>query len=251
MSTGNFDLYSRYYDLLYRDKDYNAETEYIHRLLQQFSPRSKDILELGSGTGRHARLLAAKGYTVHGVERSSGMVEIANKDLVAGLSYQVGSMESFTASANFDAALSLFHVVSYITDNGSLTAAFRNVHAHLKESGIFIFDVWYSPAVYFQKPEVRVKRLGNEEINITRIAEPEMHFDKNVVDVNYDILIQNLKDNTFSGVQEKHPMRHFSTPEVDLLSACCGFRMLHAEEFLTGAKLGVNTWGACYVLQKI
>jgi hypothetical protein len=30
-------------------------------------------LELGFGTGRHGRLLAAKGFRVHGIERSADM----------------------------------------------------------------------------------------------------------------------------------------------------------------------------------
>ena len=53
-----FDAYAAYYDLLYKDKDYAGETEYVHRLIQRFNPGAKSILELGSGTGKHARLLA-------------------------------------------------------------------------------------------------------------------------------------------------------------------------------------------------
>lgn len=52
--------YARYYDLLYRDKDYKAEAEYVARLIRKFHPATQNILELGSGTGIHARLLSKK-----------------------------------------------------------------------------------------------------------------------------------------------------------------------------------------------
>jgi SAM-dependent methyltransferase len=66
--------YARYYDLLYRDKDYAAEAEYVAGLIRKFHPSARSILELGSGTGIHASLLAEKGITVHGIERSPEML---------------------------------------------------------------------------------------------------------------------------------------------------------------------------------
>jgi hypothetical protein len=61
----NIRKYAAYYDLIYRDKDYAAEAEYVARLIRSSVPASRAILELGSGTGRHGRLLAAMGFDVH------------------------------------------------------------------------------------------------------------------------------------------------------------------------------------------
>ena len=49
--SANFNLYSKYYNLLYADKDYQGETSYIKNLLQKYFPSAKSILEFGSGTG--------------------------------------------------------------------------------------------------------------------------------------------------------------------------------------------------------
>ena len=62
--------YARYYDLLYRDKDYVAEAEYVAGLIHKFHSSTRNILELGSGTRIHASLLAEEGFTVPGIERS-------------------------------------------------------------------------------------------------------------------------------------------------------------------------------------
>ncbi len=69
-----FNDYDRYYDILYRDKDYQAEAEYASSLIRKFHPAAKNILELGSGTGIHAGLLSEKGYSIDGVERSPEML---------------------------------------------------------------------------------------------------------------------------------------------------------------------------------
>ena len=56
----SFEKYSYYYDLLYEDKNYESEVEYVKtKLLNQ---NVKTILEFGSCTGRHARLLAQKRF---------------------------------------------------------------------------------------------------------------------------------------------------------------------------------------------
>ena len=72
-----FGNYSRYYNLLYKDKDYKGEAGFIHDLIQKYSPGAKSILDLGCGTGRHDLLLAEKGYAITGVDMSEEMLLIA------------------------------------------------------------------------------------------------------------------------------------------------------------------------------
>lgn len=90
-----FKDYASYYDLLYQDKDYELETNYIINLIQEYGDwilnpvfaqgydghrqvqDDNKILELGSGTGKHAILLAQKGYKLFGLDYSQEMVDIA------------------------------------------------------------------------------------------------------------------------------------------------------------------------------
>ena len=123
-----FGSYSRYYNLLYRDKDYAGEAEHVHCLIQRHFPGAKTVLDLGCGTGRHDLLLAGKGYSITGVDMSEEMLDIANSQL-SSLNVQRGSLSSHSSSLNFlqgdirtvrfdktfDVVVSLFHVVSYQT----------------------------------------------------------------------------------------------------------------------------------------
>lgn len=248
MSNSVFNAYSRYYDLLYRDKDYTAEADYIVELLERFGVAGRRLLEFGSGTGKHGRLLAERGYQVVGIDRSAEMVAQATAG--PGFSCQQGDICSVRIDQTFDAVLSLFHVLSYQTSNDAVLAVLASAAAHLECGGLFIFDIWYSPAVYAQKPEVRVKRMTDGEIEITRIAEPISHQNENRVDVNYMIFVQEGSGGSVQTLSEIHPMRHFSMPELALFAQMNGFEILGSEEFLTGKAPCEATWGVCIVLRK-
>lgn len=243
-----FDAYSRYYDLLYRDKDYAGEAGYVHGLLTRHGRSAGDLLELGSGTGRHGRLLAQHGWRVHGIERSAAMVAQATQG--EGFTCQVGDIRTARMQRTYDAVLSLFHVVSYQTGNEDVQAVFARAAEHVGSGGLFVFDFWYSPAVYAQRPAVRVKRMADDQIEITRIAEPAVHPEENRVDVHYTIYARDRASGAVQTLAEVHPMRHFSLPEIDLLAAASGFQRVAAEEFLTGRLPGEDTWGVCVVLRK-
>lgn len=156
----NFDLYSQYYNLLYQNKDYNAEAKYISACIESYFPNAKTILEFGSGTGGHGLILQKMGYAIFGLERSKQMVEEAQ---FHGFKCKHADITNFKIDRKFDAVISLFHVISYIIDNESLMKVFSNASNNLNSGGLFMFDVWYSPAVYYQKPETRIKKVENDE----------------------------------------------------------------------------------------
>ena len=243
----NFKLYSKYYNLLYKEKDYNAEAKYINACIKSYSPNAVTILEFGSGTGGHGLILQQMGYDIYGFERSEKMVEEAK---LLGFPCEQGDIVNCKLQRKFDAVISLFHVISYINDNTSLEKVFGNAFTQLNSGGLFIFDVWYSPAVYHQKPETRIKKVENKEISIIRMAEPVIHNNKNVVDVNYTIVVKEKSTDKWIEFQEKHPMRHFSVPEIKLIASFAGFDFLKAEEFLTQKQPSENTWGVNFILKK-
>lgn len=245
--------YARYYDLLYQDKDYAGEAQYISSLLRRFLPQAKALVELGSGTGRHAALLAGDGYSVHGVELSLEMLEQA-QDLAGrhkGLMFSQGDIRSVRLGRRFDAAISLFHVISYQTTNLDIIQSFRTAREHLHAGGIFLFDCWYGPCVLTERPSVRIKRVSDQHIEITRLVEPVQHPNENLVDVNYQVFVRNKSTNEVHEINETHRMRYLFRPEIELCLAEAGFSLLHAEQWMTGNPIGCDTWGACFVAQAV
>ena len=74
-----FENYAYYYDLLYSDKKYEEEVEYVNKLIQHFFTGAESLLELGCGTGVHAEYFAKCGYTVHGIDQSEAMLKLADE----------------------------------------------------------------------------------------------------------------------------------------------------------------------------
>ena len=247
-----FDTYAHYYDLLYRDKDYAAEAEYVAAHIRKQVPQAKRILELGCGTGGHAEHLARMGYTVHGVDISEAMLTRAEarkailpSEVATRLSFGLGDVRTVRTNEIYDAVISLFHVMSYQTTNDDLQAAFATAKLHLTTSGLFLFDCWYGPAVLTDPPVVRVKRLEDDEIEVLRIAEPVMHCNENVVDVNYQVMITEKATGNLEQIREVHRMRYLFLPEIYALAQHNELDVVLTHEWMSNLKLGCDTWGIC------
>lgn len=74
-----FGDYARYYNLLYQDKEYAAETEFILECLTRYGGMPATLLDLGCGTGRHALEMARRGVCVTGVDMSATMLEMGRQ----------------------------------------------------------------------------------------------------------------------------------------------------------------------------
>jgi len=254
--SGVFDAYARYYDLLYRDKDYAGEAAYVAAHLRRLAPQAKSLLELGCGTGTHAEYLARMGFAVHGVDQSDTMLARA-AERRAALPAQVGARVTFGAGdarsvrtgATYDAVIALFHVMSYQTTDADLRAAFATAAAHLRPGGLFLFDFWYGPAVLAQRPELRVKRLEDERTRVTRIAEPELSEAKGTVDVSYDVFIEDKSVGRITEVRERHRMRYLSLPELAFLRGAA-FEERASLAWMTDAAPGPRDWAAMQVLAR-
>ncbi|MCF6147394.1 MAG: class I SAM-dependent methyltransferase [Candidatus Kuenenia sp.] len=250
-----FDKYSDYYDILYNDKDYASEGNFIDSIIKKYRPNAKSILNLGCGTGNHDFLLAQKGYEITGIDCSESNIKKAHLKLMDidefknCLDFQNGDIRTYRASKTYDIVISLFHVISYQIINADLKSVFETVKIHLNKNGLFIFDCWYGPAVLHMRPETRIKEVENNEVRIIRIAEPEIFPNENKVHVNYHVLIIDKVTNKVTEIKETHPMRYLFKPEIDELLFTSGFEIVECTEWMTGNLPGFNSWGVVFVVK--
>lgn len=244
-----FGAYARYYNLLYKDKDYTGEADYIHRLIGQHQPQARTILDLGCGTGRHDQLLTRHGYELTGVDQSAEMLAVAATNAHPTLNFLQGDIRSIRLEKTFDVVISLFHVVSYQTSNEELAAVMATARAHLKPGGIFIFDCWYGPAVLTDRPSIRIKRLEDETTAITRIAEPLMYPNDNRVDVHYQVHARDKQSGETAELHETHRMRYLFRPELELLLSAQGMNIQEYAAWMTGKEAGFDSWSVYFVVK--
>jgi SAM-dependent methyltransferase len=249
-----FGAYAHYYNLLYRNKDYVSEANYVHGLIQLHSPKARSILDLGCGTGAHAVQLAKIGYDVHGLDVSQDMLEIARSSraqlpsrISSRLSFLSGDIRVFRSDQRFDVVTALFHVMSYQVNNDDVTHAFATAAAHLIPGGIFLFDCWYGPAVLTDPPSVRIKRLEDENCRVLRIAEPTMSFNQNTTEVNYQVLVTEIDSGITHEIRELHTMRYFFGPELKRCLEDAKMELLHIGEWMSDHAASEKSWNVVIV----
>lgn len=249
-----FDAYAAYYDLLYRDKDYAGEVGYIHSLLHGHVPDTRHVLELGYGTGAHAEALVKCGYRVTGVDISERMIEQARRRAAGNPTeskpdFNVGDLRDYRDIKRYDAVLALFHVMSYQTNDKDLRQAFETAATHLLQNGLFVFDYWHGPGVLSDPPSVRSRVMSDEHTRVTRTSTPTMYADSNIVDVEFDILVEN--DGQPMHFSETHRMRYLFQPEIHRYLEQAGLQHLRTYAWMASEPAGPQTWYACTVARKL
>jgi SAM-dependent methyltransferase len=251
-----FEVYAQYYDEAYSDKDYVSEAKFVDHLVQQVEPGAKSILDLGCGTGTHAFRLAEMGYTVHGVDKSLHMIEVAQRrrqqvpiEMQQRVAFTHADIRKACLNARYDVVISLFHVFSYQITDDDVRLSLNTASQHLVPGGLLLFDFWYGPAVLRNPPQTRIKRIESEQFKMVRIAEPRLHPNDNLVDVEFLFFVRErgLELREFG---EKHRMRYFFLPELQLFLERAGFTPRHKLEWLTGNEPSTTSWSV-YVLAQL
>jgi SAM-dependent methyltransferase len=243
-----------FYDELYEGKDYEAEADYVDALIQQYLPGAQSVLDLGCGTGRHAIKFTEKGYAVVGVDRSPEMIAKARghrerllPHIQERLTFNHCTIRDLRLGRRFDAAVSLFHVISYQVSNDDLIAALTTAKSHLRTNGLFIFDCWYGPGVLTDPPAPRTKTLCTGSNRLTRFAEPVMRVNENAVEVNFRFELMDESTRGCSEFSEQHVMRYFFVPELFLALQTVQLEPLAATEWMSQREPDRGTWSIAVV----
>jgi SAM-dependent methyltransferase len=157
------------YDAIYAPiKDYAAETQRIAELLARAAPGARTILDVGCGTGEHARLLAERGYQVDGIDLEPAFVELARRKHPGGRFLQ-GDMASFDLGRRYDVVMSLFSAIGYVRTLDQVEAALRRFAAHLEPGGVVIVEPWLTPESW-QSGRVHVHTATDGGRHIVRMG---------------------------------------------------------------------------------
>lgn len=142
---GAYSQAAEFYDLLYSaGKDYRREAELVSDLIRARKPDARTILDVGCGTGAHARALIDIGFHVDGVDIEPTFVEIAATKCPEG-SFSCADMCTMDLEARYDAVVCLFSAIGYVGSVDALERAVRHMKKHLEPGGILLVDPWFAP----------------------------------------------------------------------------------------------------------
>lgn len=243
--------YADQYDLLYHEKDYEAECDLLEEMFRRHGDgKVRAILDLGCGTGGHAVPLIRRGYTLTGVDRSLEMLALAKRKLAevkveddkSAPTFLQGDLRTLTLGQSFDAVLMMFAVLSYQRTNEDVLAALHSVRRHLRPGGLFLADIWYGPAVLEIGPSDRFKIVDLEDGQLIRFVTANLDVQNHLCHVHYD-LWRLEKGRLTTQAQEDHNMRFFFPMELELYFNLAKLEMLGVYPFPEIAQVvDSSTW---------
>lgn len=139
-----YNIFSHFYDRLTDDVDYKKRTKYIIRLFERFDRKPTLLLDFACGTGNFSVQFAKMGIDVIGVDRSEGMLSVAqdkNYSLKQPVLYLHQSGEELDLFGTVDGAVCCLDSLNHITDYENFKKCISNVSLFLEPERLFIFDV--------------------------------------------------------------------------------------------------------------
>ena len=266
---GAYESFARVYDLFMDNVPYEEWSSYLTGLLREYGICGGTVAELGCGTGKMTRLLAAAGYDMIGVDNSEEMLEIAreaeyeadawdetdawdesdesdepmdekkpcgpeepdesDEPADRGILYLLEDMRELELYGRVRAVVSVCDSMNYILEEADLREVFSRVHEYLEEDGVFIFDL---NTVY------KYRNLLGE----TTIAENreegsfiwENYFDEESAVNEYDLTLYIREDGeSYRRFEEVHYQRAYDLKTIGRLLADAGMELLAAYDAFT------------------
>jgi ubiquinone/menaquinone biosynthesis C-methylase UbiE len=159
------------YDALYHFKNYSAESEKLHNLIQQHNPHATTLIDVACGTGKHLENLR-RYYRVEGLDISRELLDIAHERCPEVTLYQ-DDMLTFSLARSYDVVTCLFSAIAYVKTPDNLERAVSSMARHLRPGGMLFVEPWFSPTNYWigsvtanfvDQPELKVAWMYISEV---------------------------------------------------------------------------------------
>ncbi len=132
---------SAHYHRLYSHRDQAEARAFVDRLIDRLEPaRGASMLDLGCGSGRHARCMAARGFRVTGFDLSAGSLARARSRRGPPVRYVEQDMRQPFGTNAFDLVFNLFTSFGYFEDARDHSRVIGNIAAALTGGGMLVLD---------------------------------------------------------------------------------------------------------------
>jgi len=219
------------YDELMDDVDYEGWFNYIKKILNKYRKNPKSVLEMACGTGNLSYFLAREGYDLTCFDISSDMLSIAYNKLYEFKNVTIFNqdMTNFNLFKKFDCILSACDSINYIIEKRDLINTFKRVREHLKEDGIFIFDI----SSYYKLKNI----IGNnifvedrEDVFYTWLN--NFRENENIVEFYLTFFIKD-KNGLYKRFDEEHVQKAYTIEEIVDFLEKAGFSKINYFDFFT------------------
>jgi SAM-dependent methyltransferase len=130
-----------FYHQLYANRNEKEASAFVDELIAELQPRENSLmLDLGCGTGRHARQLAKHGYSVTGLDLAPSSIRTARRTHTPGLQFYQHDMRQPFCVSRFNYVFSFFTSFGYFKTPEENNEVINNISMALKPNGLLMLD---------------------------------------------------------------------------------------------------------------
>lgn len=213
-----------YDELIYEDIDYDKVSEKIIDLCEKNNTEFEDYLDLACGTGNVAIKVAKYFKNTYAVDLSDDMLNIAfDKFKQNKIKAKVICQDMCELKLNhkFNVITSVLDSTNYITEDEDLNKYFENVYDHLKENGLFIFDI----NSYYKLSNVlgnNIYTYNSEDVFYTW----ENSFEQDVLNMFLTFFVKQ-ENGLYEKFEEEHFERAYEEKYIEQALKKCGFKFIN------------------------
>lgn len=241
-----YDEFSRVYDELIFDIDYEKYANTIWEALIKRGFQGETLIELGCGTGNLTQILAQKVDHIFALDLSEEMLSMAWNKLgekgIDNVSLSCQNMVDFEAP-KAQACVSLLDTFNYVSLE-DLRKTFYRVWGHLEEGGIFAFDI---NSKYRLFEEIGNKTWLYETEQIFYTWESQIEEDKVYSWLSFFVLQDN---GLYKRIDEDQVQYYHSIDQVSKLLDEVGFEKISFMDLDTEGELEDQTQRILHFCQK-
>ena len=236
-----------YDELIYEDIDYDEISEKIISLSNENNIEFEDYLDLACGTGNVGVRVGKYFKNMYAVDLSNDMLNIAfekfkQNKIKAKVICQ--DMSELSLNHKFNLITSVLDSTNYITEEEDLINYFKSVYDHLKDDGLFIFDI----NSHYKLSEImgnNIYTYSSEDVFYTW----ENTFEDNILNMFLTFFVKN-ENNLYERFEEEHFEKAYKEKDIEDILNEIGFNILGKFCGYSDLKPDNNSERILYVLRK-
>lgn len=237
-----------YDELIKEDIDYNLICDRIKELIKIYNINNEDYLDLACGTGNVSSILVNNFLNTYLVDMSEDMLEMAcfkfmEQNTKAMIVHQ--DMTKLNLNHKFDLITCVLDSTNYILEDNKLLDYFKCVYNHLKDEGIFIFDI----NSFYKLTNI----LGN---NIFTYNEEDVFYTwentlkDNIVNMFLTFFVKDNESELYERFEEEHYERAYTEEEIESFLSKANLKILNKFDGYSNNKVSKESERILYVIGK-
>lgn len=235
-----------YDELINSDINYKEWASQILKICNELKVNRKDYLDLACGTGNITGEIAPEFNNTWAVDLSYDMLTEAETKLRGNrnnIRFVCQDITELNLNRKFDLITCCLDSTNYILEDSSLKEYFLGVFNHLKDEGVFIFDI----NSYYKLAEVLGNNIYNyDDENVTYIWQNS--FEDDIVDMYLTFFVK--QGELYKRFDEQHSERAYKCEKIELILQEIGFEIVRKMSNYENMDIDDSTERIVYVVKK-